>query len=147
MKDFIYLDAWEQLWEEVLVLMEQRDELALEDFAARRTTIEARADALLAQEIKQIGDRKFHYRMNKYRADLFGCLHYENVDPTNNRAEREIRPAVVARKISCGNKTERGSRTTEILLSLLVTARQAGRDFLAELSTLLCPTSPKVACQ
>lgn len=139
MKDPSYLDAWEQLWKDVLELSEQRDELAPEEFVARRTAIESRADALLAQETKQVGDRKFRTRMEKNRPDLFGCLHYENVDPTNNRAERAIRPAVVARKISCGNKTERGSRTTEILMSLLVTARQAGRDFLTEIAALLCP--------
>lgn len=142
MKDPSYLDAWERLWKDVLELTKKRAELASEDFAARRTAIEARADALLVEEPRQIGDRKFYNRMKKNRPHLFGCLHYENVDPTNNRAERAIRPAVVARKISCGNKTELGSRTKEILISLLATAHQTGRDFLAGLTDLLNPTAP-----
>ena len=105
MKDPSYLDAWEQLWKDVLKLTKQRDELAPEDFAARRTAVEARADALLAEEPNQIGDRKFYNRMKKNRPDLFGCLHYENVDPTNNRAERAIRPVVVLSLIHISEPT------------------------------------------
>lgn len=135
-EDPSYLDAWEQLWKEVLELTHARDQFAPEDFAARRTAIEARADALLAKVPQQLGDRKFHTRLTNARKHIFGCLHYD-VDPTNNRAERAIRPAVVARKISCGNKSERGSRTTEILTSLIVTAQQQARDFLADLTQAL----------
>jgi hypothetical protein len=133
MKDPSYLDRWETLWKEVLELTHARDQFTPEDFAARRTQIEARADALLNEVPKQLGDRKFHTRMTNARKHLFGCL-YHRVDPTNNCAERAIRPAVVARKISCGNKTDRGSRTTEILTSLLATAHQQARDFLADLA-------------
>jgi transposase len=142
MKDPSYLDSWEFLWKEVLELTHARDQFAPEDFAAHRTQIEARADALLKEVPKQLGDRKFHTRMTNARKHLFGCL-YHRVDPTNNRAERAIRPAVVARKISCGNKTDRGSRTTEILTSLLATAHQQARDFLADLATnLAIPAMP-----
>lgn len=116
----VALDAWQRLWKDVLELTKKRAEFASEDFAARRTAIEARADALLMQEPTQIGDRKF-------------------------RAERAIRPAVVARKISCGNKSELGARTKEIVISLLATAHQTGGDFLASLTALLNPTAPEVA--
>ena len=142
MKDPSYLDRWEALWKEVLELAPARDQFTPEDFAARRTQIEARADALLKEVPKQLGDRKFHTRMTNARKHLFGCL-YHRVDPTNNRAERAIRPAVVARKISCGNKTERGSKTTEILTSLITTAHQQARDFLADLlPALAIPAMP-----
>lgn len=134
-----YLDAWERLWKDVLELTAARDQLASPDFVARRTAIEARADALLLQEVTQLGDRKFQTRMRRARKHLFGCLYYR-VDPTNNRAERAIRPAVVARKISCGNQTDRGARTTEILFSLITTAHQQARDFLADLTTHLAIT-------
>ena len=134
-----YLDAWEQLWKEVLQLTLLRDQFVAEDFAARRAAIEARAEILLAQEISQTGDRKFRTRMQNARRHLFGCL-YHRVDATNNRAERAIRPAVVARKISCGNQTDRGAKTTEILLSLITTAHQQARNFLADLPQHLAIT-------
>jgi len=40
-----------------------------------------------------------------------------------------LRPAVIARKLSCGNKTDAGARTWEILTSLAVSAAQAGESF------------------
>jgi transposase len=138
MKASRYLARWRRLWRDVLKLTHARAEFAAEDFAVRRAQIEARADRLLAEVPKQVGERKFRTRMTNARQHLFGCLHYD-VDPTNNRAERAIRPAVVARKISCGNKTERGSRTTEILLSLITTAHQQARDFLTTLLPNLAP--------
>jgi len=59
-------------------------------------------------------------------------LKYRPVEATNNRAERQLRPAVIARKISCGNKTDQGAATWQILTSLAVTAAQTGKSFAAE---------------
>jgi len=136
MKNPRYLDAWERLWKGVIELTKQRAALAPAEFAARTARCEVEADVLIAEEPMQLGDRKFRTRMKNARKHLFGCLHYP-VDPTNNRAERAIRPAVVARKISCGNKTERGASAYEILLSLATTAHQQTRDFLTDLAQSL----------
>ena len=41
---------------------------------------------------------------------------------------------MIARKVSCGNKTERGRQTWQVLTSLAVTCRQQGQnstDYLA----------------
>ena len=51
-------------------------------------------------------------------------------EPTNNRAERALRPAVIARKLSCGNKTPRGKRCWEVLTSLTATAQQNSQDIV-----------------
>ena len=69
------------------------------------------------------------------------CL-YHDVAATNNKAERAIRPAVVARKISCGNRTQRGASTWQILVSLATTAHQCGREFLDELTTAIPRSVP-----
>ena len=45
---------------------------------------------------------------------LFTFLDHPEVDATNNLAERLPRPAVISRKLACGNKTEAGARTWEI---------------------------------
>lgn len=49
---------------------------------------------------------------------------------TNNLAERQLRPAVIARKLSCGNKTLAGARRWETIASLAATCRQRGESFL-----------------
>jgi hypothetical protein len=112
-----YLDAWEWLWREVIELSHQREELPAETFALRRGGLEATWEDLLARPVTRPGDRYFLGRMRNVGGHHFGCLYFE-VEPTNNRAERAIRPAVVARKVSCGNRTERGASTWQILVSL-----------------------------
>ena len=131
-----YLDAWERLWQEVIELRRQREALAAELFAQRRAALEATWDKLLARRVTQPGDRYFLGRMQNVGQHHFGCL-YHDVEATNNRAERAIRPAVIARKVSCGNRTERGASTWQILVSLATTAHQSGREFLDELTTTL----------
>ena len=131
-----YLDAWEQLWRAVIELRRQRDELSAETFASRRASLEATWDKLLARRVRKAGDRYFLGRMQNVGQHHFGCL-YHDVEATNNKAERAIRPAVVARKISCGNRTERGAGTWQILVSLATTAHQCGREFLDELTTAI----------
>jgi transposase len=131
-----YLASWKQFWKEVLELAAAREQLPAEEFAARRAQFETRADELLRVEPTAKGDHSVWVRMRNVRKSLLGCL-WHKVDPTNNRAERAIRPAVVARKISCGNRTEQGAQATEILTSLLTTAHQQARDFLADLTQSL----------
>ena len=80
-------------------------------------------------------------RLRKQEDHLFTFLDYPEVEATNNLAERQLRPAVIARKISCGNRTQRGAHTWEILASLAATARQNARAFreLVAHAALLVP--------
>jgi transposase len=48
------------------------------------------------------------------------------VPADNNRAEKELRPIVIARKISFGSQSPKGRKTREILASVLNTLRQRG---------------------
>jgi hypothetical protein len=68
---------------------------------------------------------------------LLGCLYDLSAESTNNRAERAVRPAVIARKISCGHKTDRGHRTWQVLVSLAATCVQRGEDLLDYLTMQL----------
>jgi transposase len=46
----------------------------------------------------------------------------------NNRAERELRPTVVARKTSFGSQSEKGAKTRSTLSSILCTAKKRLKD-------------------
>ena len=48
----------------------------------------------------------------------------------NHRAERELRPLVIARKISFGSQSEQGAQTREVLMSVLLTLRKRNNDVL-----------------
>jgi len=59
----------------------------------------------------------------------------EGVDPTNNHAERSIRPAVLWRKGSYGTHSENGSRYAERMMSVVASLKQQQRgvlDFLVD---------------
>jgi len=58
------------------------------------------------------------------------------------RAERAQRPVVNARKLSCGNKTQRGKQTWEILASLAATCRQRGQNLVERLRLPLLLPNP-----
>ena len=52
------------------------------------------------------------------------------VEPTNNAAERALRPAVLWRKCSYGTDSASGSRFAERILSVVATLRLQGRKIL-----------------
>jgi hypothetical protein len=49
-------------------------------------------------------------------------LHDPTIEPTNNRAERSLRPAVIGRKLSHGSKNERGAEAFAGFTSVIQTA-------------------------
>ena len=62
---------------------------------------------------------------------LWRFLYEEGVEPTNNLAERGLRPAVIFRKLSGGSHSEWGMRFTERLLTVACTLKQrAGNIFV-----------------
>jgi transposase len=66
-----------------------------------------------------------------YRHRLWTFLNHAEVEPTNNAAERALRPAVIWRKLSFGTHSAAGSRFVETLLSIIETCRQQARDLFA----------------
>jgi hypothetical protein len=60
------------------------------------------------------------FRNNEHR--LFHWVKNRAVPAENNRAERELRPTVIARKVSFGSQSKRGAETRAILMSVLHTA-------------------------
>jgi hypothetical protein len=58
------------------------------------------------------------------REQLLRFLHTDGVEPTNNRAERDLRPAVIARKVSQCSKNELGARAFEAFTSVIQTIRK-----------------------
>jgi hypothetical protein len=73
-------------------------------------------------------------RLYKQRDHLFTFLDHDQVEATNNLAERQLRPAVIARKISCGNKTPGGAAAGQILASLAATCAQRAQSFITTLA-------------
>jgi transposase len=117
-----------------VALQQQKADLSLETFSDLRQALEHKAVQLLELPRSEPNEEAVRYRLNKQRDHLFTFLHHDGVDATNNLAERQLRPAVIARKISCGNKTPKGARTWQILASLAATCAQRATSFIAALA-------------
>jgi hypothetical protein len=76
-------------------------------------------------------------RIRRYSDELFTFVRDPRVPATNNAAERNLRPLVIARKISGGTRSEEGSSTRMILASLAATARLRGVDASIAFSQVL----------
>jgi hypothetical protein len=117
-------------------------ELSTHGYASARGRIEARTDRLLERNYRDGDNQRLANRMIKHRDHLFTFLYHQGVEPTNNAAERALRPAVISRKLSAGNRSPTGATTHGILASLAQTTRQNGCDFVAVLTTILCKRDP-----
>ena len=71
----------------------------------------------------------------KRRQALWTFVQVEGVEPTNNTAERAVRPGVQWRKGSFGTQSEAGSRFVESMMTVVATLKQQNRNVLDYLTT------------
>ena len=119
---------------DALDLQARRPELPATATAAPRTLLEQRANDLFGQPRGDPAQERFRARIAKQRDHLRAFLDEPTADATHNLAERQLRPAVIARKLSCGNKTARGCAAWQTLASFAATCTQRAvdlTDFLA----------------
>jgi uncharacterized coiled-coil protein SlyX len=121
-----------------LALKRQKSSLDPFTFFQHARNLETRLDALIAPK-RRLSDRdnaRFAKRLRKHRPHLLRFLYINELDATNNLAERMIRPAVITRKTNGCNRSKPGAATHAILSSVLVTCRQHSipiLDYLVEL--------------
>ena len=66
------------------------------------------------------------------RGNLVRFLTDPRIEPTNHRAERALRPAVIARQVSQGSKNRRGTHAFEAFTRVVRTLTKQGIDALVE---------------
>lgn len=97
-------------------------------FRSRRARIQARLAELIEASWKDRQARRLVKRLRRHQNDLFTFLDQADVPFDNNHAERAIRPAVIMRKNSYCNRSERGADTQAVLMSIYRTLKQRGHD-------------------
>lgn len=118
-----------RLLKAAMMFKKLKPQIGAADWADIRASLKRRAAQLLTAPREDAAEEALANRLRKQQDHLFTFLDYDAVDATNNLAERQLRPAVIARKLSAGNKTERGARTWEILASLAATYAQRNSSF------------------
>jgi len=113
---------------------------------------------LALHELLTIGVRRPWSKLQAFCRDLlthwdalWTFSRVEGLEPTNNTAERALRPAVVWRKSCYGTQSAAGSRFVERMLSVRATCAQQGRNLFAFLTDVVCATwagqpAPAIFC-
>jgi len=99
-----------------------------EQYASRRNRLHARLDQLLARPWKDPQARRLLKRFRRHRQHLLTFLDHAAVPFDNNHAERAVRPAVIIRKNSYSNRSQRGADTQAVLMTIYRTLKQRGHD-------------------
>jgi len=76
-------------------------------------------------------------RICRYLPELFTFVEHPQVAWHNNAAERAIRPAVIARKVSGGTRSARGSQTKTRLMSVFATWALQGKQPIAACAQMI----------
>ena len=116
-----------ELLQQGLVLARRRPELEEALFQQQVAELDQALDDLLRDRILRDRDNQRlldGIGAQQDRQNLLRFLSDPQVEPTNNRAERALRPAVIRRKISHCSKTESGARAFEAFLSVIQTGKQ-----------------------
>ncbi len=93
------------------------------------------AGALKQQILDAVGAPALHPAIHRLQGifrdhpeRLYHWAADRSVPADNNLAERELRPLIIARKVSFGSQSDAGARTREILMTTLVTLRRRHPD-------------------
>jgi transposase len=126
------------LLQAALALKKEKPSLDPPVFAQRAGELEARLDGLIARKryLTDRDNRRFARRLHRHREHLLRFLYVDELDATNNLAERQLRPAVITRKTNGCNRSKRGAETHSILASVLATCRQHSIPILDYLVSL-----------
>jgi len=106
------IDAWNE---------HRQGTRALQDLVREKGRAIARLVELLLSPIKHKDARRLRKRIIKHNQELFIFLDNPAVEPTNNRAERALRPLVIMRKVTFGNRSALGALNQAMLMSVIQT--------------------------
>jgi transposase len=124
-----YLQEVAVLLKTAMAVKQVKPDKPPDQYRALCRSLERWADQLVLPLRTGAWEERVATRLRKQRDHLFTFLYHDEVEATNNLAERQLRPAVISRKVSCGNRTQKGAHTWEVMMSLAATAHQQQQNF------------------
>lgn len=122
-------------------LHDQRGTLEEPDYDLAVVRLESRLATLARTSWEHPDAARLAKRLAKYGNQLLTFLWYSDVPSDNNAGERAIRPAVMIRKNSYCNHSDRGALTQSVLMTVFRTLRLRGLQPLDTILTALAQHS------
>ena len=128
-----------------LSLASGRKQMSPADYWKQAVTLDDELTVLLRDRTLRDADNQRLLNGAGAQHDLGRLLRFvgeDEVEATNNRAERDLRPAVIARKVSHCSKNSRGARAFEAFTSVLQTMRKMHGSAALVPALLNCSARP-----
>jgi transposase len=117
-----------RLLRDAIRLKSRTEKLAPLVVEKRKVRLKTRLKELLDGDYPDKDCKRLVKRLFRHQDELFTFLDHADVDWHNNRAERQLRPAVVARKNSGGNHSDRGAETQAVMMTIFFTLALREQD-------------------
>jgi hypothetical protein len=108
------------------IRLRKRSDFAPKRYQNRIDRLNRRVGQMAHEEHADADAKRLTKRLRRYGEYLFTFLDYPYVTADNNFGERQIRPAVILRKNSQSNRSDRGAATQAVLMSVYRTLRLRG---------------------
>jgi len=102
--------------------------LPLDEYRNQAKQIQMRIEQITATTSQHLGIRRIQCIFRDKKDRMYQWVQDPEISPENNRAERELRPTVVARKVSFGSQSKQGAKTRSRIMSVLWTAKKRFPD-------------------
>ena len=119
------------------IRLRKRPDFEPERYRSRIQRIDRRLVELSEATYGDADAARLAKRLRKHTDELFTFLDYPDVTFDNNLAERMIRPAVILRKISQSNRSEKGAAVQAVLMSVYRTLKLRGHDALGTITSAM----------
>lgn len=107
------------------------------EFYSEASRVKSEIVAAIEGPAQHAGIRYIQDIFYQNQARMYHWAADRRVPAHNNLAERDLRPTVIARKVSFGSQSDAGARTRGILMSVLCTLKKQQRDVASELKRVL----------
>ena len=119
------------------IRLRRRGDFSLDRYTSRVDRLENRLVLLLDADTEDADVNRLLKRLRRHQGDLLTFLHHMEIPYDNNFAERQIRPAVILRKNSQCNHSDKGAATQAVLMSVYQTLKLRGLNPLKTIAAAL----------
>lgn len=121
----VFLEEMKILSLRVMELFRRRK--SIKDYMIQRADVVSMIRRRLAEPLDHKPLEKWRKQMGKHAKQLTTCLFHPQSDSNNNFVERMLRLSVIMRKITFGNRSPKGIKNHQVIMSMTQTCKLNGR--------------------
>ena len=106
-------------------------------FKAKATEVKSQIVAAVESPAQHLGIRRIQDIFRENHARMYHWANDRRIPADNNLAERDLRPTVIARKVSFGSQSDAGAHTRGVLMTVLGSLKKRGVEVATHLKHVL----------